>query len=355
MQGEAGMRVVLEALGEPAMITDMAGRIACANVNVASCFGRKVEQLTEICASTAAADALLAYLRRCSGVAQPLPGAVTLRIADGRLARFRTSCAALKAAAPGGSRMVLLRLAQGGDDRFTTLAGKIHELNQEIRDRRRSQLRLEVTLQERDLLLRELHHRVKNNIHLLTGILRTAQRESAGRDAGRVLEDVTQRLASVAAVHQLLHLEGSVATIRCTDFIAKVAALVLQAAGQGHRLALDVQEADLPNDMAVPLALILNELLTNAVKYAAWPDARPCEVRISLATNSEGELELVVADDGPGFRLDDVSLRRGSGLGLVKGLAGQIGGSFAVRPRAGSGMECIVRFRDRMFHAAAGR
>jgi two-component sensor histidine kinase len=352
MQDTDNIRPVLDALGEPALVIDPSGRIALANAAATECLGPHPPPLPDLSDSPAA---LRDYLLRCAGVSQPLPGAATLRTADGRPVRFRTACCALRPASPGEARMLLLRLAPGGDARFATLAAKVDELNVEIRERRRSQMRLEAAVRERELLLRELHHRVKNNIHLLTGILLTARREATAQDAGKILEEVTQRLAAVAAVHQMLHLEGSVAHVKGSDFIAKVAGQVLQASGCLHRLELDVQEAVLSNEVAVPLALILNELLTNVARHAASPQGPPLAVRIRLATVPDGQMELAVADNGPGFRLETLALRRGSGLGLVQGLARQIGGSLATRPDDHGGMECIVRFHDFVSHPPAAR
>jgi two-component sensor histidine kinase len=109
----------------------------------------------------------------------------------------------------------------------------------------------------------------------------------------------------------------------------------------GDKVRLDLHsDADkLANDVAVPLALILNELITNAAKYGTGADG-PGAVRVALS-ETEGRFTLTVEDDGPGFDLCEVR-RRSSGLGLVMGLARQIGGGFRVERSRGA--RCVVEF-----------
>jgi two-component sensor histidine kinase len=107
-------------------------------------------------------------------------------------------------------------------------------------------------------------------------------------------------------------------------------------------MAIMVEEAvgELSNDAAMPLALILNELLTNAVKHGSIGGA----IRVGLA-HADGSYCLHVEDDGPGFELEAAQRKRSSGLGLVGGLARQLGGTFEVQRAKGA--RCIVRFPER--------
>jgi PAS domain S-box-containing protein len=192
------------------------------------------------------------------------------------------------------------------------------------------------------VLLNELNHRVKNNMQMLSGLIRAGLRESTNEEARAILTDVGQRIGAMAAAQQVLYGSGGSIGFNAEQFLETVC----RAAGQslGRRIHLKVVEAaneTLSNDAAMPLALILNELLTNAAKYACNGRGE-CEVRVGLLRKSDA-LVLYVEDDGKGFELGEVR-QRASGLGLVVGLARQLGGELHVQRNPKS--RCIVEFPD---------
>jgi two-component sensor histidine kinase len=258
--------------------------------------------------------------------------------------RFRCDAGLLVPAGEGGTPLLLLRLSEP-DERFSALTRKIRELNEEIMARRRTQALLEQALGERDLLLRELHHRVKNNIHMLSGMLSAARREAAAPQAAAALEEASRRLAAVGAVHQMLYQGSDLRGVRGEEFVAKVATMVADASGAGGRLLVEAEPAEIGNDAAVPLALVLNELVANAVKHGIRTDAAPGAIRVGLSAARDGEVELWVEDEGPGFEPAAGVARRASGLGLVRGLMRQLGGTFSVERGRTGGARCAVRFR----------
>jgi two-component sensor histidine kinase len=239
---------------------------------------------------------------------------------------------------PGARAELFLRLFAAEDHRFSALAEKVRRLNAEIQERRRVQAVLEESLRDRELMLRELHHRVKNSIQMLCGMVSVARREAGTLDAHSVLADISQRLAAVGAVHQILHVGDSLSGLRADRLVAELGTSILRPYGADGRLVAEgVADAAIPNESAVPLALILNELLVNAVKHGGEGAIR---VRLGCAAD---RFELSVEDDGPGFA-PEATARRGSGLGLVHGLARQLRGSFAVEPREPRGARCTLRF-----------
>jgi two-component sensor histidine kinase len=240
---------------------------------------------------------------------------------------------------------VLLRLS-AGDERFSVLAQKVRDLNEEVRRRRRAQALLEEALQDRDLMLRELHHRVKNNIHMLAGMLSAARRETHSPEAALVLEEAGQRLSAVGAVHQMLYRGDNLTGVAGDAYVTRIGMMVMEAAGACGRLSVVANPVEVPNDAAVPLALILNELLANALKHGGRTDGTPGQVQLGLAA-VDADIEMWVEDEGPGFSAVAESGRRASGLGLVRGLTRQIGGFFSVGPSQAGGARCAVRFRDR--------
>jgi PAS domain S-box-containing protein len=193
------------------------------------------------------------------------------------------------------------------------------------------------------MLLDELNHRVKNNMQMLHALLRAAQRETNSAEARAVLTDAGQRVAAMAAAQQVLYDAGNPITYRARDFLEGVCASARQAFTGNISIEIaDCAPEQLSNDTAMPLALILNELLTNAAKHGVNGSGEGA-IRVGL-TKGLDSFELTVEDDGPGFDLGEAS-RRSSGLGLVSGLARQLGGAFTVERARGA--RCRVQFVDR--------
>ena len=193
------------------------------------------------------------------------------------------------------------------------------------------------------VLLDELNHRVKNNMQMLNALLRAAQRETRSAEARLVLSDASNRVGAMAAAQQVLYDAGNATTYSAKNFLEGVCASAKQAfSGSVNISVADCTSARLSNDTAMPLALILNELLTNAAKHGrnATGDGS-IQVRLTKAPDS---YLLEVEDDGPGFDAGEAN-KRASGLGLVSGLARQLGGTLKVERMPGA--RCVVQFVDR--------
>jgi PAS domain S-box-containing protein len=189
------------------------------------------------------------------------------------------------------------------------------------------------------LLFAELNHRIKNNMQMLYALLAAARRETGSQDARAALEEAGQRVAAMAAAQTALYQSDNLNRFDSAAFMSSVCAAAAAACGDKVALSLHTDAGKLANDVAVPLALILNELVANAVKYGIGAEGRGA-IRVALG-KADGRFTLVVEDDGPGFDLCEVR-RKSSGLGLVMGLARQIGGSFRVERE--SGARCVVEF-----------
>jgi len=357
MPADTDAESVLHALPEPTLVVRADGRVLFANQAALLRLDRGADDALDLVELSPGPDAvadLRAYLLRCSGSRSPLPGAVELLDAQGRMARFRSYGSLLEPAQDGVPARMLLRLSDGSGSRFSVLAQKVRDLNQEIRRRRRAQAMLEEALRDRDLLLRELHHRVKNNIHMLAGMLSAARREATTLEAASVLEEASRRLTAIGAVHQMLYLGNNLRGVRGDEFVARIGMTVMEGAGVRERFFLKADPVEIPNDAAIPLALILNELLANALKHGTRTDGTPGRVHVGLSVGADAIVELSVEDEGPGFDPAGISGRRASGLGLVRGLTRQLGGSFSIGCGTGGGARCIVRFQDRRGAAASG-
>jgi two-component sensor histidine kinase len=191
---------------------------------------------------------------------------------------------------------------------------------------------------------------VKNNIHMLVGMFSAARREADAPEVASVLDEAARRLGAVGAVHQMLYLKDNLRSVHGDEFVTRIAGMVMDGAGARDRLFVMAERIEIPNDAAVPLALILNEILANALKHGVRADGSLGKVHLCFAS-ADGSIELSVEDEGPGFDPVVKAGRRASGLGLVRGLTRQIGGSFSVGSGRAGGARCVVRFQDR--HAAA--
>jgi PAS domain S-box-containing protein len=192
------------------------------------------------------------------------------------------------------------------------------------------------------LLLNELNHRTKNNMQILQSMLFGAARGAKSEEARRVLEEASGRIAAMAAAQRVLYGTTDASRFSAEQFLGAVVETVQQTLPPDVRLVRTPANGVLSNDIAMPLALILNELLTNAAKHGIKDSANGC-VRVGL-TERDGHFELQVEDDGPGFDLQAVR-NTSSGLRLVLGLARQLHAEFEV-----TRMPSCVRLRF-----AAGR
>jgi PAS domain S-box-containing protein len=188
------------------------------------------------------------------------------------------------------------------------------------------------------VLLKELNHRVKNNMQMLHAILVSALRETTSTEARNVLADATSRIAAMAAAQRVLYEESQPNSFSAQDFLRSVCATAQNSFGQQARIEVAEASGSLVNDIAMPLALIANELLTNAAKHGLNGSGG---VTIRVGLSGEGDsCQLWVQDGGPGFTFTRAQRKRSSGLGLVEGLTRQLGGSFIVERDGGA--RCVV-------------
>jgi PAS domain S-box-containing protein len=189
------------------------------------------------------------------------------------------------------------------------------------------------------VLFNELNHRVKNNMQMLQSLLRLAGKQTDNPEAQRVLSDASGRIAAMAAAQQILYATTDATRFSAEQFLAAVCRTARQVFSPNVNITCEAEQVELANDVAMPLALILNELLTNSVKHGASASG---EVNIRAGLVRAGQsFQLYVEDDGPGFDLSVVR-QRSSGLQLVQGLTRQLGGTFEVKqtPRT----RCSVSF-----------
>lgn len=227
------------------------------------------------------------------------------------------------------------------EDGMMTLASIV-----DITERLRAQQKLENALQEKTVLLNEVHHRVKNNLQVITSLLNLQATHASDPRLGAILGESQNRVRAMALTHQLLYEHKDYSRIELGEYLNRLAQLLLSSyRGESARIALvrEVPEAPLYIDLerAIPCGLVVNELVTNAFKHA-FAGMAAGEIRIELHQEGE-ELELIVADNGRGLPADfDLGNIKSLGLQLVPLLVDQLGGRFSLG--AGPGSRFSLRF-----------
>ncbi len=219
----------------------------------------------------------------------------------------------------------------------------------DVTEQKRAAAQIATSLKEKEVLLREVHHRVKNNMQVVISLLRLQSRTIGSEPAREALTDSRNRIKAMALIHETLYQSENLSGITLRSYVNRLVRNLCSAhgtRGRSAQIVVDVGDAALDIDTAVPVGLIINELVTNALKHA-FPDRKPGEIRIAVHPVAGGEIELAVADDGIGLP-EEIDPRSAATLGLrlVARLAeDQLGGKLGIG-RAG-GTCCTVRFRQR--------
>ncbi|HEY5996977.1 MAG TPA: histidine kinase dimerization/phosphoacceptor domain -containing protein, partial [Candidatus Deferrimicrobiaceae bacterium] len=197
---------------------------------------------------------------------------------------------------------------------------------------------LEASLREKELLLREIHHRVKNNLQVVASLLSLQEGALTDPAAVEALAESRNRIATIGLVHERLYNSADLSRIDLAEYVRMLFLALVQSYGvDSGRVRLDtVIEADAMDiSLAIPWALILNELLVNALKHA-WPGGGPGRIEVGMRQAGDRWV-LRVSDDGCGFP-DGFDIRQASSLGLriVRLLAEQAGGSASAENRGGA-------------------
>jgi len=215
----------------------------------------------------------------------------------------------------------------------------------DITERKRAGERVRASLREKEVLLQEIHHRVKNNLQVICSLLRLQSRNIKDEEALAVFRDSQNRIRSMALIHEKLYRSQDLARVDFGGYIRSLASSLIRSyrTHSGRvRLQVDVSDVSLPIDAAVPCGLIINELVTNSLKHA-FPGGRKGEIRVMLRSNHDHQVTLTVGDNGVGLPQDvDPEDTQPLGLELVNALVEQVAGRIDLRNDGGTEFE--IRF-----------
>ena len=187
---------------------------------------------------------------------------------------------------------------------------------------------LKAGLREREILLQEVHHRVKNNLQVISSLINMQRRAVEHEPARTALLECQSRVQAIGLIHEQLYRFGDYARVPFAAYVQALVAGLDEAFGSPGRVRVDLQVSDvaLPVGKAIPCGLIVNELVTNAFKHG-FPGGRAGTIGVRLAHAASGDLELTVADDGVGMaRRSATTPPQSLGLTLVETLIAQLGG-----------------------------
>ncbi|NOZ62182.1 MAG: hypothetical protein GXO74_10910 [Calditrichaeota bacterium] len=219
-------------------------------------------------------------------------------------------------------------------------------LNREIEDRKKAQSAISASLEEKEILLKEIHHRVKNNLQVTSSLLYLQSKNIKDEKAKAYLQESQSRIKSMAMIHEKLYRSENFSRINSRDYIRDLATYVFRSyasSGQKIKLNVRVEPVDFDLDTAIPCGLILNELISNSLKYA-FPNGRKGEITVSLQEKENDLIELSVKDNGVGFD-ENFDLKQSDSLGLqlVKSLVNQLEGVLELKRNGG--VEIAIRFQ----------
>lgn len=219
---------------------------------------------------------------------------------------------------------------------------KVVGISLDIDARRQMETALRTSLHEKEVLLQEIHHRVKNNLQIITSLINMQVRRLKDDSARETLEQCQHRVQAIALVHEKLYQSKTLASVSLPDYIRSLAGDILRSAGVPMTsVSLDITIADiaLPIDLAIPCGLILNELVTNALKHA-FPGGQQGCIQIRCERIDPNRLQLVVADDGVGLPAHfDIRRCQSMGLQLVSTLAQQLNAQLEVKVGGGASFQ----------------
>jgi PAS domain S-box-containing protein len=215
--------------------------------------------------------------------------------------------------------------------------GAIGVIN-DITERRKDNDALHSAIIEKEVLLREIHHRVKNNLQVMSSLISLQADTVDDENVQQMFLEMHTRLQTMAIIHEELYQAKNLSRVNLAEYIGKLATSLSQSFLLNPKVGLevDVEEVFLGIDTAIPCGLIVNELVTNAFKYA-FPDNQPGEVLIRLRSNAEGVYALTVKDNGVGLPSGlDIYRTETLGMQLITILAAQLGSKLDIELSEGT-------------------
>ncbi|MEY3238439.1 MAG: hypothetical protein RI883_2540 [Bacteroidota bacterium] len=190
-------------------------------------------------------------------------------------------------------------------------------------------------IEEQKVLLAEVNHRVKNNLAVIISLLNMQKNATGNRETKNALQDVHDRIMSMALVHQKMYQNKDKTSIELGNFIADLVVEIRKSLDLKENILYEtmIDSVNLDVSIAIPVGLVLNELITNSIKHAFQETKEP-NISITL-TKKDGYIELVMRDNGMGATFDNLNQNAGIGMSLIQSLVDQIEGTYSFEVKNG--------------------
>mgnify|MGYP005990829681 CR=1 FL=1 len=194
---------------------------------------------------------------------------------------------------------------------------------------------IEIIAQQKTILLKEIHHRVKNNLQLISGLLYLQSVKHKNTEVTTMINESQKHINSIALVHEMLYQDDTLSLVSMEKYLKELGTRLLQVASQNEiAYKLSVKEVSLPVDYATTLGLVFNELVTNSLKYAFT--TQKGIVSVSLKETNTNEYLFTYSDNGKGYVIDDKSNNNKTlGQKLIKMLAEEIKANLTIKNEKG--------------------
>ncbi|MBM4241970.1 MAG: PAS domain S-box protein [Euryarchaeota archaeon] len=216
----------------------------------------------------------------------------------------------------------------------------------DITDRKRTQDQIKASLEEKEVLLREIHHRVKNNLQIIYSLLSLQSAYIKDKYDLGIFKESQNRVKSMAMIHEKLYQSEDFARIKFADYIRSLVSELFASYGVGPNIKINIKVEDILFDItsAIPCGLIINEILTNSIKHA-FPEGIEGRIFIDLHSDDKGKFTLIMGDNGVGLP-EDLDFRNTDTLGfqLVNNLVKQLDGTIQLDRKGGTTFK--IEFRE---------
>jgi PAS domain S-box-containing protein len=212
-------------------------------------------------------------------------------------------------------------------------------VQQDITEQKQAEEKVKASLKEKEVLLKEIHHRVKNNLGIVSSLLQMQYRRTQDSQATAILLDSRNRIASIALVHEKLYRSDDLANINFAQYIPDLTTHLFDSynvSSSNIQLNIQVEDVSLDIETAIPCGLIINELVSNALKYA-FPIDCTGKIQVSLSQASNHTLMLIIRDNGVGLPAEFESKKTKTlGMNLIQGLVKQLRGTLEINSQQGT-------------------
>ncbi|HOV13915.1 MAG TPA: histidine kinase dimerization/phosphoacceptor domain -containing protein, partial [Spirochaetota bacterium] len=204
---------------------------------------------------------------------------------------------------------------------FNKMSGEIYRtfeiLQQEIGERKNIEENLAASLKEKEILIKELYHRTKNNMQIINSMLALHSRKENNQIVKNIITDMSSRINAMSLVHQKLYESHNLSNINFKEYIIELCGLLLKSyvkSPQKVEIIYDIEDVNIIIDVALPCGLVITELITNSLKYA-FPDNKDGKIIVNIYKIQHNVINIEVSDNGVGLK-KDFNFEKDIGMGL---------------------------------------